>query len=135
MDCLTPIQRKKAMVANKGKETKIEVLLRLALWKSGVRYRKNVKDIMGIPDIAIKKYKLAIFCDGDFWHGKRDVSKCKKYWIDKIQRNKERDLEVTIFLRDAGWTVFRFWETDIRKNIGDCVNEVVKFINSKNKAI
>lgn len=131
MDCLTPAQRKKAMLANKSKETKIEVLLRSALWKNGVRYRKNVKDIIGVPDIAIKKYRLAIFCDGDFWHGKRDVSKCKKYWRDKIQRNKERDLEVTILLRDSGWNVFRFWEADIRKDVNKCVGEILKFINSK----
>lgn len=134
MDCLTPEQRHRAMLSNKSTNTKIEIILRKALWNSGVRYRKNYKILSCHVDIAITKYKIAIFCDGDFWHGKRDISKCSNYWKNKIKRNVERDLENTIELRDNGWTVLRFWETDIRKNLDNCVNEVlknIKFIQKK----
>ena len=130
MDCLNAKQRRKAMRANKSKDTSIELILRRALWRRGIRYRKNVSSVLGSPDIAIPKYKMAIFCDGEFWHGKRDISKCNKYWLEKIKRNKERDLEITIQLRDEGWTVLRFWEKEIRENIDGCV-EIVEVILKK----
>ena len=104
MDCMTPEQRHKAMVSNRGKNTSIEVKLRKALWNVGVRYRKNYKLLNYNVDIAITKYKIAIFCDGDFWHGKDfDESKFhtnKKFWSEKIKRNMERDLEAKMALRD-----------------------------------
>lgn len=133
MDCLTPDQRHRAMLSNKSKNTKIELILRKSLWSKGVRFRKNYKILSCNVDIAITKYKIAIFCDGDFWHGKRDISKCNKYWQNKIKRNIERDLENTIELRDNGWIVLRFWETDIRKNLDKCINEIIKNIESKKK--
>lgn len=128
MDCLTPEQRRKAMQANKSKNTKIEISLCKALWKQEIRYRKNFKKLLGAPDIAITKYKVAIFCDGDFCHGRRDISKCSAYWVNKINRNIERDLEITIGLRDAGWTVLRFWESDIKNDISRCVMDIVETI-------
>lgn len=79
MDCLTPTQRHKAMLANSSKDTSIELLLRKSLWHIGIRYRKNFKVLNCRPDIVLTKYKIAIFCDGDFWHGKRDISKCNSY--------------------------------------------------------
>lgn len=132
MDDLTSIQRRKTMQAIKSKNTKIEVLLAKSLWHRGIRYRKNVKSILGSPDIAIKKYKIAIFCDGDFWHGKnyndKEFTTNKTYWDNKIKHNRERDLEVTIKLRDLGWTVIRFWESDIKKNLKECTDSVIRKI-------
>ncbi len=118
---------RKSMQRNTESDTSIEVLLRKALWNKGVRFRKNCKDILGTPDLAIKLYKIAVFCDGDFWHGKNNnrVKNNKKYWDEKIKRNKERDLEYTIRLRDDGWTVLRFWESDIRINVEACADKVV----------
>lgn len=120
-------QVKKTMKGNTKKDTSIEVLLRKTLWHRGVRYRKNCKDILGTPDVAIKKYKLAVFCDGDFWHGKEyhGVKSHKKFWDEKIKRNQERDLEYTIHLRDDGWTVLRFWESDIRADADACADKII----------
>lgn len=120
-------QVKKTMKGNTKKDTSIEVLLRKTLWHRGVRYRKNCKDILGTPDISIKKYKLAVFCDGDFWHGKEyhGVKSHKKFWDEKIKRNQERDLEYTIRLRDEGWTVLRFWESDIRADADACADKII----------
>jgi len=134
MDRLTKQQRSKNMKAIKSTNTKIEVTLRQALWQKGVRYRKNVKDVLGAPDICIKKYKLAIFCDGDFWHGKYytddEFHVNKEFWDNKIKRNKERDLEITISLRDQGWTVLRFWEDNIKKDVNNCVAIIVSTLSS-----
>ena len=122
---------RKTMQGNKKKDTSIELLLRRALFKRGVRYRKNDKSILGTPDIAIKKYKLLIFCDGDFWHGKEyhGVKTHEWFWNEKIKRNRERDLEYTIRLRDEGWTVLRFWESEIKKDVEKCVDKVIGIIN------
>ena len=139
MHQLTPEQRFKVMQGNTKKDTKIELILRKALWHNGVRYRKNVKDVIGTPDICIKKYKIAIFCDGDFWHGKDfsdDKFKTnKKFWDNKIKRNKERDLETTIKLRDNGWTVLRFWESEIKASLAACVKVILHHINTKKRKI
>lgn len=136
MDCFTPEQRHKNMAAIKSKDTKIEIMLRKALWHKGIRYRKNIKVLSCHPDIVITKYKIAIFCDGDFWHGKTferyDVTTNAKYWHEKIKRNVERDLENTIELRDNSWTVLRFWETDIKKNLDMCVEAVLREVEYKN---
>ena len=125
---------RKAMQGNTKKDTSIEIILRRALFKRGVRYRKNVKSILGTPDIAIKKYRLLVFCDGDFWHGKdfHRVKTHEYYWNEKIKRNRERDLEYTIRLRDDGWTVLRFWESDIRKDLDGCVQQILDVLE-KNK--
>lgn len=93
MDHITKEQRSKNMRAIKSKDTKIEVTLRKALWHKGIRYRKNFKICSCHPDIVMTKYKIAIFCDGDFWHGKEREYSIKtniKYWNEKIKRNKER---------------------------------------------
>ncbi len=135
MDCMTKEQRSKNMKAIKSHDTKIEVKLRKALWHEGIRYRKNFKVCSCKPDIVLTKYKIAIFCDGDFWHGKTQetytVKTHAKYWNEKIKRNIERDLENTIELRDNGWTVLRFWESDINKNLDMCVDLVKKYIEDR----
>lgn len=116
----------------RSKDTKIEIQLRKALWRKGYRYRKNCKDIPGNPDIALTKYKIAIFCDGEFFHGKDwevlkprlEKSNNGEYWISKISRNRERDDEVNKRLLFEGWTVIRFWGNDIKKYVDECVKVV-----------
>lgn len=135
-DRLTPEQRRKNMQHIRSKDTKIEILLRKALWKKGIRYRKNYKEIPGRPDIAITKYKIAIFCDGDFFHGKDweilrprlEKGSNSDFWINKISQNRERDDLINKELLFQGWTVIRFWETDIKKNINECVQAITEAI-------
>ena len=120
------------MAAIKNKDTKIEVILRKALYKKGYRYRKNYKELPGKPDIAITKYKIAIFCDSEFFHGK-DWEKLKEqliksnnsdFWIDKISKNIQRDDDVNKQLNALGWTVLRFWGKDIKKHTDDCITAI-----------
>ena len=132
MDDLTKEQRKKTMSLIRSKDTQIEIMLRKALWKKGYRYRKNVNTIFGKPDIVLPKYKIAIFCDSEFFHGKGwDQLSARilkgdnsSYWYSKIQRNINRDMEVDRTLRGEGWKVIRFWGSDIKKNLAECVRTV-----------
>lgn len=136
MDCLTPEQRHKNMVNIKSKNTSIEVILRKALWKRGIRYRKNYKKLPGTPDIVLTKYKIAIFCDSEFFHGKDwEILKPRiergsnsDYWLKKISNNRIRDDEVNKQLLFRGWTVIRFWGKDIQKNLDECVRVVEEAI-------
>ena len=127
-DDLTPEQRRKNMQAIKSSDTTIELLLRKALWAKGIRYRKNYKGLIGKPDIAITKYKIAVFCDSDYWHGydwenrNKRIKSNRDYWIPKIERNMKRDKEVSAALEEQGWTVLRFWEWQIRRETDQCVN-------------
>lgn len=120
------------MSSIRSKDTSIEVILRKALWHKGIRYRKNYKALPGTPDIAITKYRIAIFCDSEFFHGK-DWEKLKlrlengnnsTYWIKKITRNRERDNEVEKILKFQEWTVLRFWGNDIKENTDTCVKVI-----------
>lgn len=121
----------------RGKDTKIELKLRRELHNRGIRYRKNVKDIYGRPDIAIKKYKIAIFCDGDFWHGydwedrRGRIKTNTDFWIKKIERNIEKDVEVNHVLKHMGYTVIRIWEHDIDNNVKAVADMIEREINSK----
>lgn len=132
----TTKKRSKMMSKIRGKNTKPELLLRKALWAKGVRYRINSKQLPGRPDISIKKYKLAIFIDGEFWHGynwdekKKSIKSNKGFWVPKIERNIQRDKEVNQQLYDLGYTVFRFWEREVKTNLDKCVNDVLVFITS-----
>jgi len=122
--------RKKTMSRIKGKGTSIEVALRKTLWHMGYRYRVNYRVLPGAPDIAILRHKIAIFCDGEFWHGKdwgqkKGRLKCnREYWVKKIERNIERDNAVNRELYGIGWAVLRFWGSDIIKNRDWCVSEI-----------
>lgn len=132
MDNLTVQQRRKNMQHIRSKDTEIERILRNALWHKGLRYRKNYDVLPGKPDIVLTKFKIAIFCDGEFFHGKDWEmlksrllkSKNSKYWIDKISRNIERDDEINKKLLFQGWTVIRFWGKDIKRNVEECVKVV-----------
>lgn len=136
MDDLTPEQRRKNMQAIKSKDTSIELRLRKALWQKGIRYRKNYKQLPGKPDIAITKYRIAVFCDSDFWHGydwenrNQRIKSNRDYWVPKIERNMQRDKEVTALLQEAGWVVLRFWEWQIKKHLDECVDAVTNAIAS-----
>ncbi len=135
-DKLSPEQRKKNMKSIKSKDTKIEVILRKALWEKGLRYRKNYKSLPGNPDIVILKYKIAIFCDGEFFHGKDwevlkprlERGKNSDFWISKISRNRERDDEINKKLLFMGWTVIRFWGDDIKNNTDECIRVIQEAI-------
>ena len=139
MDKLTPEQRRKNMQAVKNKGTKIEVIFGKMLWNVGVRYRKNDKKVFGKPDFTLRRVRIAIFCDGEFWHGKdweihkSDHKSHQDFWIPKIERNMQRDCEVNEYLKKEGWTVLRFWETDIKKHPDKCINEVLRAMKQKNK--
>ena len=118
----------------KNKDSKIEVLLRKELWSRGLRYRKNVNRIYGKPDIVFIGKKIAVFCDSEFWHGynwderKKDFKSHQEFWIPKIERNMERDAEVTAKLESEGWTVIRFWGNEIKKNTAQCADVVEQAI-------
>lgn len=135
-DRLTRSQRRKAMQNVRSNNTSIEVALRSALWKKGYRYRKNYKKLPGKPDIVLTKYKIAIFCDSEFFHGKDwevlkpqlERGKNSEYWISKISRNRERDDEVNKKLLFMGWTVIRFWGKDIKKNPDECIRVIEETI-------
>ena len=112
-DVLTKEQRHKNMKNIHGKDTKIEIILRKALWAKGYRYRKNYKKLPGNPDIVLTKYKIAIFCDGEFFHG-------KDWEVLKPRLEKSNNSE--------GWTVIRFWGDDIKKHTDECVKVVEEAI-------
>lgn len=125
----------KIMSAVHSKETRPEVALRRELWCRGLRYRKNDKRLPGKPDIVLSRARLAVFCDGDFWHGhnwairgygslEKELKRYSKPWAEKIMKNIQRDQEVDRKLKKLGWQVLRVWESDIKKNVRRCGNLV-----------
>ena len=132
----TTKKRSKIMSKIRGKNTKPELLFRKALWRKNVRYRLNSKRLPGRPDVSIMKYKLAVFIDGEYWHGynwdeRKDKLKTNKgFWIPKIERNMQRDREVNRQLQDMGYTVFRFWAHEVKDNLKTCINDVMMYINT-----
>lgn len=120
----------------KGKDTSIEVSLRKLLWRNGYRYRKNYPGLPGRPDIVLTKYKIVIFCDSEFFHGKDwevlkprlQNGKHSEYWVAKIEHNIERDAEIDKKLLLMGWTVIHFWGKDITKNIDGCLKVIQETI-------
>lgn len=136
MDNLTKEQRYKNMKNIKSSNTSIEIALRKALWKQGIRYRKNYKELPGKPDIVITKHKIVVFCDSEFFHGKDwevlkprlEAGNNPDYWTKKIARNMERDDEINKQLLFLGWTVIRFWGKDILKNPDECVKIIKETI-------
>lgn len=124
---ITTPQRSKIMKRVRKKSTREEVILRKQLWKMGLRYRVNCKNLYGTPDIVFKKFKTVIFVDGDFWHGynwekvKQGIKTNKSFWIAKIERNIERDTEINQKLKDEGYSVLRFWTHQIENDLDGCV--------------
>lgn len=121
----------------KNKDSKIELLLRKELWSRGLRYRKNVKKVFGNPDIAFIGKKIAVFCDSEFWHGydwknrKADIKSNQDFWITKIERNMQRDMEVTETLQKDGWIVLRFWGKEIQKQTEKCADIIQKAVEER----
>lgn len=130
MDNLTSIQRSKIMRAIRSTNTKDEVRLAKALWRLGYRYRKNNRKVFGTPDLTFKKLEIAIFVDSEFFHGKdwetqkNRFKSNQEFWRNKIERNIQRDIEVNNYLMEQGWTVIRFWSSEIRNNLEDCIANV-----------
>ena len=135
-DVLTKEQRHRNMSNIKSKNTKIELILRKALWSRGIRYRKNYDAIPGKPDIAITKYMIAVFCDSEFFHGKDwEILEQRllkgdngAFWTNKISKNIARDNEVNKQLYAMGWKVLRFWGEDIKMHTEDCVKTIEETI-------
>jgi DNA mismatch endonuclease Vsr len=141
MDRLTREQRSKVMQAVKSKNTTLERLLRKRLWAEGYRYRTNYSSATGRPDIAFPSLKIAIFCDSEFWHGyewekrKYDIKSNREFWWPKIERNIKRDSEVTATLKGEGWTVLRFWESNLNDNLKGCMEKIERSVkNSRRRA-
>lgn len=141
MDVFSKEKRSKIMRAIKGKDTKEEILLAKALWRRGHRYRKHDRTIFGTPDLSFKKYKIAIFVDGEFFHGKdweivkQRLDTNKEYWIAKIEKNKNRDIIVNEYLASKGWTVLRFWSKDVKRKLYTTVRTIEKEIEVVHKRI
>lgn len=130
----TTPKRSKIMSKIRGKNTKPELAFRKALWAAGYRYRIDYKKLIGKPDIVLKKYRTAIFIDGEFWHGyqwkerKEKIKSNREFWIPKIERNIQRDTEVNAELKRMGYTVFRFWQKEIDKNLEGSLNQVLEHL-------
>lgn len=123
----------------KGKNTKPERLLRTALYKRGLRFQKHVGEVVGVPDIVFKRLRVAIFVDGDFWHGRNWRSRQRRlangtnssYWIAKIAANMRRDRQVSRALRDSGWRVLRFWESDVARSLDSVARSISSLIERR----
>lgn len=129
----TPETRKR-MSKVKLKNGDAEMLLAKKLWRLGYRYRKNDKRLPGSPDIAISKHHIAIFVDGEFWHGKdwdirkERLQRNREYWIEKIEENIARDIRVDKELRAMGWTPIHFWSKEVLKDAYGCISAVLELI-------
>jgi DNA mismatch endonuclease (patch repair protein) len=136
-DYYTSKQRSHIMSRIKGKNSKPEMILRRALWAKNIRFRLHDKSLPGSPDIVIKKYKLAIFVDGEFWHGfewkkrQAQIKSNRRFWIPKIERNMQKDELANRALRNMGYTVFRFWSQDILKKLPTVINQIELFLETR----
>lgn len=135
----TSAKRSATMAKIKGKNTSEELRFRKALWAKNVRYRIHLKGVLGKPDLVIRKYRLAIFIDGDFWHGfgweerKGKIKTNTSFWIPKIERNIQRDQFVNQQLNFMGYTVMRFWEHEVKENLNVCINQVLLYLEAAKK--
>lgn len=131
----TTAKRSENMSRIRSSGTRPEKRLKLALWHAGVRYRSNTRKLPGKPDISLIKYKLLVFVDGSFWHGynwehrQKSIKSNRDFWISKIERNIQRDREINGFYRARGWTVLRFWDHDVKNELGACVKQVLEVID------
>ena len=125
--------RSELMKKIKSNDTKPELFFKKKLWGRGFRFSRKCSDLPGKPDIVLEKYKIAVFIDGEFWHGykwhekKKTIKSNRQYWIPKIERNIARDKKNTRILRQQGWVVLRFWQKQIERQIDSCFNKIEKF--------
>ena len=135
----TTKQRSRNMSRIRGRDTKEELLLRKSLWHKGYRYRVNYKKLIGKPDIVFEKYKTVVFIDGEFWHGhnweerRKAIKSNRDFWIPKIERNMQRDAEVNQVLQELGYTLFRFWGHEIKREFDRCLEEVTAHLEFRKK--
>lgn len=126
-DNLTPSQRSYCMSQIKGKDTKPEKKVRSALHVMGYRFRKNVQNLPGKPDIVFTRAKLVIFIDGEFWHGyqfEQWRETIPDFWKEKITKNIDRDRMNSKILEEKGWTVLRIWQKEVEKNFGNTIRKI-----------
>jgi DNA mismatch endonuclease, patch repair protein len=132
-DIVSKEQRRRNMQAIKSR-SKLENKVSKELWNRGIRFRKNVINIYGKPDIAIQKYKVVIFIDSCFWHGCKKHGTIPKtntdFWLKKLQRNKSRDEEVNLYYQKKGWHIKRIWEHEIKANLEKVVDDIIEFIEN-----
>lgn len=118
------------------KNGKAETILAKMIWHKGYRYRRNYKKLSGSPDIAILRYHIAVFVDGEFWHGenweerKAKLKHNREYWIEKIEENMARDKRVDAQLKELGWIPIHFWEKQVLKNTDECLNAILELISA-----
>lgn len=130
-DNLTPEQRRYCMSRIKGKDTRPEVRVRSELHGRGLRFRKHVKDLPGKPDVVFPRAKVAVFVDGDFWHGYRFSSwehKVSDFWKKKISKNRERDSRNHQMLREMGWKVVRLWQHELEEDFEASIDRIVSTV-------
>lgn len=131
-------QASRVGASNRRQDTTPEILLRKALWAAGVRYRLHPPALIGRPDLVIARHRVVVFCDGDFWHGRKWSKRKGKlaegwnasYWVAKIERNRQRDRQVTRVLRALGWTVVRVWESDVRRDPAVAASKILGAIEA-----
>lgn len=136
-DKLTKEQRHLCMSHIRSKNTKPEVFVRKALWRKGYRYRLNVSDLPGRPDIVLPKYKTVIFVNGCFWHGHLGCKKFivpetnRDFWLSKIDRNRKRDAESTAALESSGWKVVTIWECELLTKVKreECITRLMSLLS------
>lgn len=127
-DSTPETRRRMSRVHLKG--GRAETLLAKALWRLGYRYRKNDRRLPGSPDLAILRYHVAVFVDGEFWHGKdwqtrrERLRRNREYWIAKIEENIARDQRDDALLRQRGWVPIHFWEKDVLRDLEGCVAQI-----------
>jgi len=132
-DLFSKEKRSEIMSKIRSKGTKIELRMKEALERNGIRFEYQPK-MFGSPDFLIPP-NIAVFCDSSFWHGrnwhKLKKKLTKKYWYEHIQRNRERDKEVNTVLRSKGYIVLRFWDDEIEKNMERCIKRIIRAIKHK----
>lgn len=125
------------MQAIKSRNTKPERLLASALWQLGLRFRRANQDLPGKPDFAMRKYRIAVFVDGEFWHGRdwenarHRIGTNRAFWQQKIESNMARDRLVTTTLEAQGWLVLRFWDKEILKHAEQCAGQILQLVNKR----
>lgn len=132
VDIFSKETRSKIMSSIRGKNTLIEDMVAKELYNNQIRFSKNVKSLLGTPDIAIKKYKIVIFLDSCFWHCCPEHFKMpktnKEYWQNKIAKNIQRDAKIMQYYKDNNWNILRVWEHEIMQNFKETINKIITFI-------
>ncbi|MHB8782128.1 MAG: very short patch repair endonuclease [Desulfobacteria bacterium] len=133
-DNLTPEQRSYCMSRVKGRDTGLEKAVRSAIHKRGLRFRKHSRNLPGRPDVVFIGAKLAVFIDGDFWHGYRFpawVDSLPPFWREKIRKNRERDQRNFARLRKMGWRVLRVWQHQLKSDLTGCILRIISMVKGR----